>query len=112
MFTNHQPKSLTYLHQTIRPSIISSPEVGLDQSTISTILLNCAKIEKKNCESTGNPGRKRQRRGKNAQLDNVFKEWFQTARQRDIPISGPVLQEKAIYDFTQRMNVADFNANT
>ncbi|XP_048759404.1 tigger transposable element-derived protein 6-like [Ostrea edulis] len=81
---------------------------GLVQSTISTISKNHTKI-KENYESSGNSERKRHRSGKNAQLDDALKEWFQTARQRDIPISGPILQEKAI-NFAKRMNVSDFNA--
>lgn len=82
---------------------------GLVQSTISTISKNRSKI-KENYESSGNSERKRHRSGKNAQLDDALKEWFQTARQRDIPISGPILQEKAI-NFAERMNVSDFNAS-
>ncbi|XP_061188771.1 tigger transposable element-derived protein 4-like [Saccostrea echinata] len=82
---------------------------GIAQSSISTISKNRTKI-KENYESCGNPERKRQRSGNKAHLDSALKEWFQTARQRDIPISGPILQEKAA-QFAKQMNVTDFNAS-
>ena len=84
---------------------------GLVQSSLSTIFKNRTKI-KEDYKSCGNPGRKRKRSGKNSQLDGALKGWFRTARQRDIPvpISCPILQEKAS-DYAKQINVSSFNAS-
>ena len=82
---------------------------GLVQSSVSTIFKNRTKI-KEDYKSCSNPDRKRKRSGKNSQLDGALKGWFRTARQRDIPISGPILQEKAS-DYAKQINVSSFNAS-
>ena len=84
---------------------------GLVQSSLSTIFKNHTKI-KEDYKSCCNPGRKRKRSGKNSQLDGALKGWFRTARQRDkpVPISCPILQEKAS-DYAKQINVSDFNAS-
>jgi hypothetical protein len=41
-------------------------------------------------------GDTKQLRGKNAEIDCAFLEWFRKARSKNIPISGPILQEKAM----------------
>ena len=46
-------------------------------------------------ESNSNPDRKRQRSGKANNVEAALTTWFTDARARDIPISGPVLEEKA-----------------
>ena len=84
---------------------------GLVHSSVSTIFKNRTKI-KEDYKSCGNPDQKRKRSGKNSQLDGALKGWFRTARQRDIPvpISCPILQEKAS-DYAKQINVSSFNAS-
>ena len=81
----------------------------LVQSSVSSIFKNRMKI-KEDFESCGNPDQKWQRSGKNSQLNDALRVWFQAARQRDIPISGPILQEKAS-EYAKQLNVPDFNAS-
>ncbi|XP_041347231.1 tigger transposable element-derived protein 4-like [Gigantopelta aegis] len=58
--------------------------------------------------SNANPERKRQRTGKAANVEKALSEWFSVARQKDIPISGPILAAKA-KDLAEKMNIDDFN---
>ena len=53
------------------------------------------------------PQRKRRRESKDAEVDEALLQWFQEARQRDISISGPLLQTKA-KDLAERMGKEDF----
>ena len=80
----------------------------LVQSSVSSIFKNRMKI-KEDFESCGNPDQKWQRSGKNSQLNDALRVWFQAARQRDIPISS-ILQEKAS-KYAKQLNVPDFNAS-
>jgi hypothetical protein len=81
---------------------------GLSQSTVATIFKNREKI-KEDYEVCGNRNRKRQRCGKNPEIDGAVREWFETARLNDLPINSTILQEKA-NDIAKRMN-KDFNAS-
>lgn len=58
-------------------------------------------------ESNANSRRKRVRTGKDVDVEKALVEWVKNARQQDIPISGPILTEKAKYLATQ-MNKPDF----
>ena len=39
---------------------------------------------------------KRSRGGKNEEIDNTLVDWFRKARSKNMPITGPMLQEKAM----------------
>jgi hypothetical protein len=58
-------------------------------------------------ESNANSRRKRVRTGKDVDVEKALVEWVKNARQQDIPISGPILTEKAKHLATQ-MNKPDF----
>ena len=58
--------------------------------------------------ANGNPDRIRHRSGKAADVEGALTEWFKHARARDIPLSGPILAEKA-KDLAKHLNYDDFN---
>ena len=62
-------------------------------------------------QSNSNPDRKRQRSGKASNMEAALTTWFIDARARDIPISGPILEEKA-KDLAQALQQPDFNATS
>ena len=47
-------------------------------------------------EANASSDTKRSRGGKNVEIDSALLEWFRKARSKNIPISGPILQEKAL----------------
>lgn len=55
--------------------------------------------------------RKKQRSGKYEELEAVLKRWFIQARTSNIPISGPILQEKAL-QVAALLGIPNFTAST
>lgn len=62
-------------------------------------------------ESSVNPDRKRQRTGKDEDVENALSQWFTNARSRDIPLSGAVLTEKA-KDLAKHLNKDEFQPSS
>ena len=79
---------------------------GISQSQVSRIAKNQQEILNK-WHTNDNPNRKRQRTGKDADVETALKMWFTSSRGRDVPLSGPVLQEKA-KDLAKTLNKPDF----
>lgn len=80
--------------------------LGISQSQVSRIAKNQQQILIK-WQTNDNPNRKRQRTGKDADVEAALKTWFTSSRGRDVPLSGPLLQEKA-KDLAKTMNKPDF----
>lgn len=61
---------------------------------------------------SGKYGAKRQKlsSGKHDQIDKAMYKWFMNARERNVPISGHILREKAL-EFAKQFNVTDFKAS-
>ena len=85
-------------------------KLDISQSQVSRIAKNKDDILKK-WQLNDNPDRKRQRNGKDSDVEAALKTWFTSSRGRDVPLSGPVLQEKA-KDLAARLNKPDFKATT
>lgn len=47
-------------------------------------------------EANSSSNTKRSRGGKNEEIDNTLVDWFRKARSKNMPITGPMLQEKAM----------------
>ena len=54
--------------------------------------------------------RKRMRTAKHTDLEAALFLWFKQARNMNIPISGPLLQEKATM-LSQELGISNFKAN-
>jgi len=67
----------------------------IPKSTLSGILNKKEKIIEEFHLSTSSPQRKRQRSGKQEDVDEALFQWFQAARQSNIPLNGIILQKKA-----------------
>ena len=71
-----------------------SKKLGCSQSQISRISAKHDDIRNQ-YESNANPDHKRQRSGKSGDVETPLTTWFTNAMSRDIPINGPILEEKA-----------------
>ncbi|KAH8028926.1 hypothetical protein HPB51_020504 [Rhipicephalus microplus] len=69
-------------------------ERGIAPSTVATIWKDREKILKLHRESQLAPTRKRLRLGNFQDVDQAVLTWFKDARLQNIPVSGPMLQEK------------------
>ncbi|KAK1157956.1 tigger transposable element-derived protein 4-like [Acipenser oxyrinchus oxyrinchus] len=82
---------------------------GVNQSAISRIQKNKEKILEE-WQKNGNPHRKRNRAGKAEDVGAALLQWFIQARTRQIPVSGPLLMEKA-NRLAQGLGLMDFKAS-
>lgn len=93
---------------------ISQSEIGrksgCSQSVVSRIAGKREEIRSQ-YETNCNPVRKRQRVGKAADVEIALSEWFEHARAKDIPLSGPLLQEKA-QDLAKELGKDNFVATS
>ncbi|KAG8235570.1 hypothetical protein J437_LFUL013120, partial [Ladona fulva] len=67
-------------------------------------------IRNKQYHMKGNPSAKKKLKTKAIEIDATVFEWFCTTRQRSIPISGPILQEKALA-VAKKLQCPDFKAS-
>lgn len=83
-------------------------EYKIPQSTLSTIIKNKTAILQFGAEikDTGNFKRNRPRKTVNTAL----MKWFGSARKQNLPISGPVLQQKAL-NFAKNLGEENFKAS-
>ncbi|XP_041351172.1 tigger transposable element-derived protein 6-like [Gigantopelta aegis] len=85
-------------------------KLGCSQSQICRISAKRENIRSM-FESNANPARKRQKSGKAADVEGALTDWFEQARVKDIPLSGPILAEKA-KDLAKHLDKEDFNLTT
>lgn len=85
-------------------------ERGIAPSTVATIWKDREKILKLHRESQLAPTRKRLRLGNFQDVDQAVLTWFKDARLQNIPVSGPMLQEKA-REFADALEVTGFDAS-
>ncbi|CAG5051389.1 unnamed protein product [Parnassius apollo] len=83
-------------------------EFGVGHSTISMIFKNKNRIKESFNSNVLKPKRLRKSRQEN--VDQALIQWFKNMRNKGIPISGPMLQEKA-NGFAARFGILDFNCS-
>lgn len=84
-------------------------ELGVSHSTISTIWNKREKVleffEKNKWQN------KRERSCENPDVDKALLAWFTTQRAKNVPLNGPILQEKA-NELGKKLGKTDFNCST
>lgn len=93
--------------------ILRELEVGkkqADVATIATLVKDKQKIMKCQQESQLDPSRKRLRLGDFQQVDSAVLTWFKDVRGQNVPVSGPLIQEKA-RQFATILGVPGFEAS-
>lgn len=90
---------------------VVAKEHGVARSTIATILKDKEKIMKCQLQSHLAPSRKRLRLGDFQRVDSAVLTWFKDVRAQNVPVSGPMIQEKA-REFAAILDVTDFEASS
>ena len=81
---------------------------GVHPSAISRITKNKQQILT-DWQNNNNPDRKRKRTGKEDDVEEALLRWFSQARSRQVPVSGPLLMEKA-NSLAEGLGVMEFKA--
>ncbi|KAH7950920.1 hypothetical protein HPB52_003128 [Rhipicephalus sanguineus] len=90
---------------------VVAKELGVARSTIATILKDKDKIMKCQDQSQLAPSRKRLWLGDFQPIDSAVLTWFKDVRAQNVPVSGPLIQEKT-RQFAAILNVTDFEASS
>ena len=85
-------------------------QFGISLSTLSTFIKDAPRVESGITSATFNPVRKRLRTAKHEDIDDAVYIWFQDVRSKNIPISGPLLREKAV-EYSRALGHDDFQAS-
>lgn len=85
-------------------------EFGIPPNTLSTYLKNKEKILNSVCKAS-DKDRKRARGPENPDVDECVVKWFKQARDKQIPVSGPLVRAKA-EEFASSLGKNDFKAST
>ena len=85
-------------------------EFGIPPNTLSTYLKNKEKILNSVCKAS-DKDRKRARGPENSDVDECVVKWFKQARDKKIPVSGPLARAKA-EEFASSLGKNDFKAST
>ncbi|XP_054720672.1 uncharacterized protein LOC129230299 [Uloborus diversus] len=83
-------------------------EIGIPVSTLKTLLKKREEIE--SSAFSGISKRRRVRKGKNEDLEEVLYQWFQQARGNNLPINGPIMTEKA-NEIAKGLGINDFSGS-
>lgn len=86
--------------------------LGITTSTLSTIIKNRKEVEEcyANCGEKSAFARKSIKTGTYLDVEEKLLSWFTTARGNNIPVSGPLLQEKAL-EIAKELEMNDFTAS-
>ena len=87
-----------------------STKYGAPKNTVSTWKKTSEKIISAYESCVVPPKRKRLRTGQHTDLDLAVLEWFKSARSKNIPIGGRILQEKAM-QYAKELDIGDFHAS-
>lgn len=80
---------------------------GIPKCTLSRILKDREKIQKAYNSGAFTPGRKRMRLADHEDLEKALFLWFKRARSSNLPVTGPILEEKA-RDIALQIGIEDF----
>ncbi|XP_066139197.1 tigger transposable element-derived protein 4-like isoform X2 [Euwallacea fornicatus] len=89
--------------------IYIAKEYEIPQSTLSTIIKNKSSILQFGAEINDQASFKRNRPRKT--VNTALVKWFEAGRKQNLPISGPVLQQKAL-NFAQQLGDKSFKASS
>lgn len=84
---------------------------GIPRSTVSTILKNKTKVIDAIESGNVRANRKRLKKGNFENVDDAVLQWFKAKRNQNVPVSGPLIKEKAL-EFAGCLGENNFKAST
>lgn len=95
----------------IKKKKVIAEEYGIPPSTLSTILKDKDKFVKAVNESVCPPQRKRLKTSSFPQLEESMVQWLRNVRDKNIPVSGDIIREKA-EKFAKDLGIDSFQASS
>ena len=93
-----------------KPKCVIAKEFDIPKTTLSTIIKN--KIKVLNCAESGISGHKfRSKSGEFPNVEKCLVRWFSECREKNVSISGPILQEKTKH-FAESLGISNFKASS
>ncbi|GFO22523.1 tigger transposable element-derived protein 4 [Plakobranchus ocellatus] len=86
-------------------------EYSIARGSLHTILKDKDKIMSAYTQGLFSQNRKKMRRPETNDVDRALFTWFKDARSKNVPLSGPILVEKA-KEFAERLGVTSFTGST
>ncbi|XP_028968478.1 tigger transposable element-derived protein 6 [Galendromus occidentalis] len=83
---------------------------GISKSTLSTILKDSKKLEEQAKTAGFDPKRRRMRTAQYDDIDKATLMWLQDVRSKNIPVTGPLLRERALH-YAGELGHDDFRAS-
>lgn len=118
--TSVRKRKMNVLSLEDRISVINESKKGRSQRDLAN-QFNCGKSQIQNClanrerflkewEENVNKSKKKSRWQPNEEINSAVFEWFNRARAKGLPVTGPMLQEKAL-KFASDLQVVNFTAS-
>lgn len=83
---------------------------GVGTSTVSDILKKKDDLKKQFADNVSCKRKRFNSGSKFAELNTLVLKWFEQARAKNLPLSGPIIQEKAL-QFAQQLQLTEFKAS-
>lgn len=83
---------------------------GCGRSQINAILKNSEDYLDQSYRGANLDSKTKRRKTGNEELDEVLLEWLSNCRSKNLPISGPILQENAL-NIAKKLGISDFKAS-
>lgn len=87
-----------------------SLKYGIGKATVCDILKRKDTYRTQYEENIGSKRKRHASSSKFFDLNELLFRWFKGAREKNIPLSGPILQEKAL-EFAKELNLPEFKAS-
>ncbi|VDI00273.1 Hypothetical predicted protein [Mytilus galloprovincialis] len=85
-------------------------QFGIGKTTVSDILKRSGEYKTIYEDNTTSARKRHDTGSKYGELNDLVFQWFKQARAKNIPLSGPIIQEKAL-ELAETLDLTDFKAS-
>ena len=108
--TEYKYQALEEVDKGLKSKSEIARDLGIPQNTLSTWVKSADKIRENYHNQHFGPQRKRMRTAQFSDIEEALYKWFQTQRDKNLPVSGPMLQSKA-EDLASKLGHPDFKCS-